>query len=246
MTKLYSLKIKIMNRMNRFLAVLTGLFICLSLNADYVKIGDFYYEFSPDGKATVLGKLNISGNITIPANVNYNGRSYAVTSIGVGAFEHSTISRVSIPSTIQKINSGAFSYLRDELKGIYITDLTAWCEIEFHCSPLNGTNLFINNKEIQHLKLPSNISKVSAFAFEGCSSIKIIDIPNTLKEIGFGAFRGCKNLTTVNCYAQTPPLIDYDTFSNCRNIILHVLRGKKSIYKDTQYWKDFKEIIDDL
>lgn len=51
---------------------------------------------------------NCSGNLTIPAEVEYNGNKYAVTEIGISSFAKNDIQRVVLPNCIQKINDGAF------------------------------------------------------------------------------------------------------------------------------------------
>ncbi|OAV68319.1 hypothetical protein Barb4_02109 [Bacteroidales bacterium Barb4] len=51
-----------------------------------------------------------SGNAVIPSAVPYNGRVYAVTGIGMGAFlGHPSVERVTVPSGVQRISGRAFA-----------------------------------------------------------------------------------------------------------------------------------------
>ena len=51
----------------------------------------------------------VSGALTIPSTVTYNGNTYTVTSIGYNAFSNCTgLTSVVIPSTVTSINGNAF------------------------------------------------------------------------------------------------------------------------------------------
>jgi len=45
--------------------------------------------------------------------------------------------------------------------------------------------------------LPENITKIGAYAFSNCGSLKSITIPGSVKEIDYNAFHHCKELTDV-------------------------------------------------
>ena len=75
-----------------------------------VQIGDLYYNLSGE-EAEVYG--TISGDekdkYIIPSEVEYNGLTFTVTSIGYNAFRGSGASSIVLPNTINKVYSGAFS-----------------------------------------------------------------------------------------------------------------------------------------
>ena len=87
-------------------------------SANGTKVGDLYYTFSGsnatvtytcDAKPDAAGQNEYTGDIVIPATVNYGGTDYTVTEIGEGAFFRSTITSVVIPEGITLINNEAFA-----------------------------------------------------------------------------------------------------------------------------------------
>lgn len=178
-------------------------------NSDGITI---YYEISKDLEVSVSSfssnsypndKKKYSGRIVIPESVEYEGKSYAVTSIGSYAFDGCKISSVTIPSSIISIDIYAFRYCSN-LTSVHISDITAWCKIDFkqpgiyYTNPLSyAHHLFLNGEELTDLVIPNNVSSIGEFAFMDCTSLTSISIPNNLTTIGSGAFYGCTALTNV-------------------------------------------------
>lgn len=52
--------------------------------------------------------VNTPIGINIPKNITVKGNQYKVTEIAAGAFKNASVSSVTIPDTVVKINSGAF------------------------------------------------------------------------------------------------------------------------------------------
>ena len=54
----------------------------------------------------------------------------------------------------------------------------------------------------------------------------------------------CTGLTSVTCFATTPPQLDYGVFSGVDiSIPLYVPAGSVSAYKSADQWKDFTNIL---
>ena len=82
-----------------------------------IKYGDLYYYLKEDFTAIVSseeseGRNNypyLEGEVTVADKVLYEGREYKVNSVGEDAFMNaSKVTKVNLPSTIEKIWSGAF------------------------------------------------------------------------------------------------------------------------------------------
>ena len=58
------------------------------------------------------------------------------------------------------------------------------------------------------------------------------------------AFGACNKLTTVKVDIKEPLPIQQYTFGNRTNATLYVPRGCKAAYEETEYWKDFKSIVE--
>ena len=98
------------------------LLVAASASAEITfKVGNLYYitssyypnnvwvTFDPALGNTAAHYTNLSGEITIPSSVTYDGKTYTVYGIGGNAFyKNSTITKVNLPNTIKKINRYAF------------------------------------------------------------------------------------------------------------------------------------------
>jgi len=77
---------------------------------------------------------------------------------------------------------------------VNITDLAAWCDIDFLGNDSNpcyiAHHLYLNGVEITDLVIPDTITSIGAFAFYGLSYLTSVTIPNSVTSIGFHAFYG--------------------------------------------------------
>ena len=126
----------------------------------------------------------------------------SVTSIGEYSFAYcSGLTSVTIPSSVNRIGWGAFSFC-DALTSVHITDLSAWCNINFgdnNANPLYNlySGLYIDNKIITNLIIPDDITTIKNYSFSGCKYIDSITIPNTVTSIGEYAFENCWSLDSL-------------------------------------------------
>lgn len=128
-----------------------------------------------------------------------------VLKIGESAFSHcDNLSRVTIPGSLTSIGESAFYECR-KITTVNITDLTAWCNINFaYCaSPFSSyttSRLVLNGNEVTDLIIPDGITSIGDYTFSNCSSLKSVTIPESVTSIGYAAFQSCKNLESVTVY----------------------------------------------
>ena len=80
-----------------------------ALAQDFTFDGINYTVTSPT-TASVVQNSGITGAITIPAQVTYNGTTLSVTNIGMEAFgDCSGLTSVTIPNSVTSIGGGVFS-----------------------------------------------------------------------------------------------------------------------------------------
>jgi len=134
----------------------------------------------------------------------------------------SSLTSVHIPSGVTPIDCYAF-FQCSSLKSVYITDLAAWCRIDFNCekgsNPLsNGAKLYLNNKLFTELAIPEGITEVKKLAFDGCTSITRATIDADVTIIGESAFRNCSSLSSV-IIGDGVTSIGVYAFSYCNSLV---------------------------
>ena len=123
----------------------------------------------------------------------------SVDSIKNYAFYNSSISSISIPNKVTSIGHNAFEEC-SSLTSVYISDVAAWCNINFasyYSNPLcYAKNLYVNKELITSLTIPESVNSIKQHAFYN-SSLTSISIPNSVTSIGEWAFANCKALTSI-------------------------------------------------
>ena len=126
----------------------------------------------------------------------------SVTSIGNEAFYNCTgLTSIEIPNSVTSIGYAAFEGCR-RLQEVHISDVGAWCNITFGSASANplyyARALYLNDKLVERLVIPNEVTSISANAFNNCSNISTIIIGENVTEIGENAFRGCYIDTVIN------------------------------------------------
>ena len=105
-----------------------------TINEDELKftVDGICYAIGENHNVSVISKEgNYSGKVVIPSKVSHKETTYNVTGIGANAFENcSGLTSVTIPSSVTKIDKDAFKDCSG-LKSVNISDLAAWCNIDF-------------------------------------------------------------------------------------------------------------------
>ena len=93
--------------------------------------------------------------------------------------------------------------------------------------------------------IPNSVSSISGMAFQYCTGLTSVIIPNSVTSIEDQAFYGCKALKDVYCYAENCPTTGNNSFVllEIYNATLHVPGGSIDVYKSTEPWSRFKEIV---
>ncbi len=159
----------------------------------------------PSG-VTVLEGLTFYGckgltSVDLPADlteIGYNaftdcsGLTYMdipskVTSIRSGAFSHSGLKSITIPSNVESLENNVFECCYS-LTSVGLP------------AGLNsiGDNAFNYCFNLTDIEIPAGVTTIGTEAFSGCEKVKSFTIPSGLTNLGSKAFCGCKGLTSVS------------------------------------------------
>lgn len=109
-----------------------ALFVLLAATAssqDFSQDGLYYKVLSADEKTCELTQRpagsegECGSDVTIPATITSNGVSYSVIAIGSGAFDNCAISKITIPSSIGRLDDDALA-VKNYIPRIYINRTT--------------------------------------------------------------------------------------------------------------------------
>lgn len=125
----------------------------------------------------------------------------SVTSIGSSAFYGCTsLTSVTLGNGVTSIGGTAF-FGCTSLSFVDISDLDAWCRIDFDDSSSNplcyGAALYVNGVKLTEVVLSDEITAIKDYAFYKLKSLTSITLPDSVTSIGDSAFYGCTGLTSV-------------------------------------------------
>lgn len=75
------------------------------------------------------------------------------------------------------------------LSSVNISDISAWCKIDFNSHPLGlAHHLYLNGEEVKELVIPNDVTNIPYAAFYGCHGLTSVTIPNNVEDVGYWAF----------------------------------------------------------
>jgi len=164
------------------------------------------------------------------------------------------LSAVTLPSSLTRIEQWAFANCTS-LPYIEIPDNVTYIgEYAFQGAALNDMKLPKNLKQIDDyafrscwiltsVVFPEGIKSIGKEAFSGCTKLASVTFPEGMTRIGDEAFKDMPASAHIYCNAIMPFTIGAKTFNY--NCTLHVPQGCKALYEKADYWKNFKNIVEE-
>lgn len=237
------------------------------------------YDFEVDGiyyDVVSLGELTCkvtksnskySGDIVIPATVNYANRTLTVVEIESEVFRScENLTGITIPNTISSIGNYMFRGC-SKLGHVTIEDGNTILELGYNYNGYDYCGLFYDcpieslylgrnlsyisdsshghapfaKKGIKEVTIGNSVTSIGENAFYNCSKLTSLTIPNSVTSIGSSAFSGCSGLTSLYSLNTTPPKIISNNFTTNQYMTLNVFVPQEALeaYQSADSWKDF-------
>jgi hypothetical protein len=182
-----------------------------------------------------------------------------IANIGSGVFSGcENLVSIIIPDDVDSIGSYAFYYC-SSLQAINIPNNIKSI----------GSHAFDNCESITSIQLPNSVTSIGDYAFSHCLKLKSINLPQSLEKINDGLFYYCYSLESINIPGSIQSIGNEAFGQTCRNLVdiytkstylstlgelvfsgvdktkckLHVPQGEVELFKQTNQWKDFVNII---
>ena len=128
-----------------------------------------------------------------------------------------SIKEIIIGNSVTSIGREAFRSCSG-LTSVHISDIAAWCNIDFGSNPLYyAHHLYLNGEEVKDLVIPNSVTSIGELAFYCCKGLTSVTIPNSVTSIGYSTFAGCSGLTSVNI-PNSVTSIGGSAFSGCSGL----------------------------
>lgn len=171
-------------------------------NADGITI---YYNFINDGTELevvygkkVNGEDSYVGDVVIPEEVTYEGKTLKVTAIGDGAFGMSIfLTSVTIPKSVTSIGRYLF-YGSGEVSSVIVEDGNTVYDSRENCNAVIETESNTLIAGCKNSTIPASVTSIGEYAFWTCLNLTSVTIPDNVISIENFAFYQCNNLTSVS------------------------------------------------
>ena len=196
----------------------TVIFLILALSASMgawaqVKIDGIYYNLNEEAKTAEVTKpqygedySKYSGDIVIPASVTYEGKDYAVTSLGNSAFSaFYDITSIALPTSLRNIGNSAFA----NCNGLSALEIPNGVKII-------GESAFFGCQYLTSIVIPNSVDSIGRGAFQYCRGLVSVKFGSGLKSVGRSLFTECTNLVSIEISNDNPY---YDSREGCNAII---------------------------
>ena len=197
---------------------------------------------SGDAKGGSFPKYTVVNNSVIAAQAYYDDDMIAydipegIVKLGEFSFARSNLRSIRIPGSVEEIGYAAF-YHCDELTDVVIPNSvkeiatsafaqTPWMK---NWEKNGGSDYLIVGDGIllaykgsdSIVSVPSEVRRIGAEAFKGCTNITKVVLPDSVEVIGEAAFEDCSNLTEVEGGNQVREIRDR-AFAGCFINTVHI------------------------
>ena len=232
---------------------------CTSLNE--IELGK---NIKNIGESTFENLANLR-TISIPCNVEKIGN---MAFSGCTSLKNLTIERGEETLLLGYNKSDVFEVGKNTFSDCPLETISLGRNLSYESSSNFGYSPFYNISSLKDVVFDNTVTTISEYlfkdcigltsviisdsaksieksAFEGCSSLTSVTIGSGVNLINSSAFGNCAKLSDVFCFAKDVPVTDNNAFqdSHIESAILHVPGNSIYTYKESEPWKNFKNIV---
>lgn len=148
-----------------------------------------------------------------------------VREIGPYAFMLSSVTKIYVPASVQKIDLCAFS-MAPELTAVEFEEGSQLTSIE--------DQAFEDCAKLEKIHIPNSVVSIGKSAFTFCTALKDVLLPQNLQKLDYGTFSTCSSLTNIEI-PQNCKVIGEFAFANCTSLNSISVSGTDSIGKKAFY-----------
>ena len=232
--------------------------MAMGAGAQNIEIDGIYYTLSPDTKTAEVTNhpKKYSGEVAIPALIEYERKKYKVTSIAKKAFSANYgITSVVLPEGLKTIGESAFSYCR--LDSIIIPNSVesigdfafAYCTVMSKISigkgvTEMGNGVFVSCENLLDLSIPDGVTALGTGVCNKCSRLLSASIGRNVETLGAQCFANCTSLKYFYAHADRVPTADKTAFEGTKigKIKLFAPMFSVKFYEKKEPWGYFKSV----
>ena len=177
--------------------------------------------------------LDNDTDLIIPEGVKTIKSYFSTFLCACDYFNSMYIKTISIPSTVEKIEQGAFAGF-GTVKTIKLSKDNKFFKIVNGCLyTADLKTIILAPKNIEEIEITEGTEIIDDNCFEGARNLKEVHLPSTLKTIGFNAFTICVSLSKI-IFPDSLEKIGYHAFSGDRKLF-EVSYNKKTTVDDKAF-----------
>ena len=172
-----------------------------------VSKGSYTFKINKADNTATITKADklLAGNVAVAGEVEYEGETYTVTSIGDEAFKNSSqVSIITLPESVTTIGTAAFANCT-QLSTINLPN---------NLTTINA-NAFSGCKLLATINLPSSLKEIGKYTFKDCATLSTLTIPDGVTTIPDGLLYNCKGITELIISPYTTS-IGMSAFNQCK------------------------------
>ena len=184
-----------------------------------------------DGESIV----KYTGDVVVPSQISYGGRTYPVTSVDENAFAGcDELTSVRLPQTLRAVSACAFLGCTSLRQVSLPATIRAF-----------GGCAFTGCTSLQQIMLPRHTEVVDSFTFYCCASLTSVVLPYRTRTVCQGALEHLPAMTDLYCFASLPPLAEQGAFTlaDQQQCTLHVPAEALPLYRESPVWSDFCRVV---